>query len=95
MLDPRAPRYTAKDIAEDLGISLDRLYRTRGRRHVEDKLPHPYSQNPMVWEGASYRAWRGRFHPAAPVQPAANDTAAHPQSDEQHRADLARHYAAR
>lgn len=89
--DPHALRYSARDVAEDLGITLDTLYASRGRRHLQDKLPMPYATKPMLWDGATYRAWRGRFHPSAPAAPAvANDTApiGAPQTDVEHRDHL-------
>jgi hypothetical protein len=36
--------YTASDICEALGISLDTLYRTRELRHSRDGLPRPMNK---------------------------------------------------
>lgn len=94
MLNPRADRYSAAEIADDLGISADTLYRTRAVRETRDGLPKPYSTRPLLWDGPTYRAWRGRHHPMALRAPAANDSApiAVPASIDEQRAFLHRAY---
>lgn len=86
--------YTASDICEAIGISLDTLYRTRETRHVRDGLPRPISEHPLRWERTGFDAWITRHHPLRPKAPA-NDIAAvpAPASIEESRARLALAYA--
>lgn len=77
--------YTARDVAEAIGVSLDTLYRTREVRHTRDKLPRPIcDRGRMMWERAGFDAWLQRFHPHHPPAPA-NDIAppVSPRSDDQ------------
>lgn len=98
MSAPR-PYYTAREIAEKLGISVDTLYRTRGRLHAEDNLPAPITRHrPFKWCRAAFDAWydpRTR-HLLATLAPA-NDATPHPpvehQPDELQRTYLHRAYA--
>jgi hypothetical protein len=86
--------YTATDVCQAIGISLDTLYRTRQRRHQRDGLPKPINETgPLKWERTGFDAWLTRHHPWRP-QPA-NDTAALPEpaSIAESRARLARAYA--
>jgi predicted DNA-binding transcriptional regulator AlpA len=89
--------YTASQVCQALGISLDTLYRTRTRRHDRDGLPRPISERPLCWERSGFDAWLTRFHPARPKVAAANDVAARlvPGSIEEHQADLHAYYQAR
>jgi hypothetical protein len=86
--------YTASDVCEAIGISLDTLYRTRQLRHDRDQLPCPISEHPLRWERTGFDAWLMRFHPAQPPRPA-NDVRAlpAPATDDEHRARLAAAYA--
>lgn len=86
--------YTAADICEAIGISLDTLYRTRKLRHDRDGLPQPISEHPLKWERSGFDAWNTRYHPLRPQRPA-NDVAAvpAPASIEESRARLAAAYA--
>jgi hypothetical protein len=86
--------YTAADICEAIGISLDTLYRTRETRHTRDGLPRPISEHPLRWERSGFDAWHTRHHPLRPARPA-NDVAAAPEpaSIEESRARLAAAYA--
>lgn len=88
--------YSAREICEALGISLDTLYRTRERRHEHDKLPRPISEHPLKWERSGFDAWLTRHHPARPPRPA-NDVAIVPDdgSIAEARARLAAAYGAR
>lgn len=62
--------YTASDICEAIGISLDTLYRTRERRHERDDLPRPITEHPLRWERSGFDAWLTRHHPGRPPRPA-------------------------
>lgn len=87
--------YSAIDVAEALGISLDTLYRTRQIRHARDGLPRPISESgPLKFERTGFDAWLTRYHPARPPRPA-NDVSIMPAaaSDDEHRARLALAYA--
>lgn len=86
--------YTAADICEALGISLDTLYRTRKLRHDRDGLPQPLQEHPLKWERTGFDAWNTRHHPLRPQRPA-NDTAAVPEPVDiaEHRARFAQAYA--
>jgi len=90
-----AKPYTAPQVADAIGISLDTLYRTRQVRHDRDRLPRPISERgPLKWERTGFDAWLTRHHPARPPRPA-NDVQ-QPlamASDEEHRARLALAYA--
>jgi hypothetical protein len=88
-----APRpYSALDVAEMIGISLDTLYRTRARRQREG-LPAPQQEHPLAWERSGFDAWRTRNHPLRATAPA-NDVVGlpSPDSDDDHRARLRRAY---
>jgi predicted DNA-binding transcriptional regulator AlpA len=69
--------YTAPEICEALGITLDTLYRTRERRHDRDGLPRPFQEHPLKWERSGFDAWLTRHHPLRPPRPA-NDVAVVP-----------------
>lgn len=87
--------YSAIDVAEAIGISLDTLYRTRQLRHDRDRLPRPINEvGRLKWERSGFDAWLTRYHPARPPRPA-NDVSASPPaaSDDEHRARLAAAYA--
>lgn len=87
--------YSAIDVAEAIGISLDTLYRTRQIRHTRDGLPRPISETgPLKFERSGFDAWIKRHHPWHPKTPT-NDLAATPDpaSIEESRARLARAYA--
>ncbi len=87
--------YSAIDIAEAIGISLDTLYRTRQLRHDRDRLPRPINETGRLkWERTGFDAWLTRHHPARPPRPA-NDASIMPEpaSIEESRARLARAYA--
>ena len=87
--------YSAIEVAEAIGISLDTLYRTRQARHDRDQLPRPISETGRLkWERTGFDAWLTRYHPARPPRPA-NDVQnlPVPASDEEHRARLALAYA--
>ena len=88
--------YTASDICQALGISLDTLYRTRERRHDRDQLPRPIQEHPLRWERTGFDAWLTRHHPARPPRPANDilDLPA-PNTDEEHRVRLAAAYGSR
>lgn len=81
--------YTARDICDAIGISLDTLYRTRELRHVRDQLPRPITEHPLRWERDGFDAWLTRHHPARPPRPA-NDVhlSPAPSTDDNHRARL-------
>jgi predicted DNA-binding transcriptional regulator AlpA len=89
--------YTASDVCEALGISLDTLYRTRARWHARERLPQPISERPLRWERTGFDAWLTRHHPARPNTAAANDAAPLPVPGtiEEHQADLHAYYQAR
>lgn len=71
MADPVTPA----EIAADLGHPVAWFYRHRARLHAVDGLPAPIASTGRPrWDRASYGAWRGRHHPAAPAR-GANDTA--------------------
>jgi predicted DNA-binding transcriptional regulator AlpA len=86
--------YSAIDVCEAIGISLDTLYRTRQLRHHRDQLPRPISETGRLkWERSGFDAWLTRHHPARPPRPA-NDVC-HPlamATDDEHRARLALAY---
>lgn len=86
--------YTAREICEALGISLDTLYRTRERRHLADRLPRPISEHPLKWERSGFDAWLTRHHPMRPPAPA-NDVTLVPDDSSiaEARARLAAAYA--
>lgn len=86
--------YTAADVCEALGITMDTLYRTREIRHTRDGLPRPISVHPLKWERTGFDAWNTRYHPLRPQRPA-NDVSAEPApaSIEESRARLAAAYA--
>lgn len=81
----------AAELAERLGITVDTLYRTRGRLHAEDGLPPSLSRHrPFRWNRQKVEAWLNRDRDIPPV---ANDLAPiAPASDAEHRALLARAY---
>ncbi|KQW22114.1 hypothetical protein ASC80_01585 [Afipia sp. Root123D2] len=90
--------YTAFEVAQKIGISLDTFYRTRERRHGEDGLPRPISERgPLRFECTGIDAWLMRHHPARPAARAANDTSLAPvlaaMTDAEHRDRLHRAYA--
>jgi hypothetical protein len=93
---PGRKTYTAHDVCDALGISLDTLYRTRARWHERDGLPRPISERPLRWERTGFDAWLTRFHPARP-KPAANDMTPPPVpgSIDEHQADLHAYYRSR
>jgi hypothetical protein len=67
--------YTAPEVAEKLGITLDTFYRTRRWRHEHDGLPLPVSgRGKLRFEASGFDAWYLRHHPLAPTRPA-NDAA--------------------
>lgn len=87
--------YSASEVCEAIGISLDTLYRTRQARHERDALPRPISETGRLkWERSGFDAWLTRHHPARPPRPA-NDIVARPPpaTDDEHRARLAAAYA--
>jgi predicted DNA-binding transcriptional regulator AlpA len=86
--------YTAREICEAIGISLDTLYRTREHRHARDALPRPITEHPLRWERSGFDAWLTRYHPARPPAPA-NDVVQPPAPavDDEHRARLRAAYA--
>ncbi|MFT4115458.1 hypothetical protein [Bradyrhizobium sp.] len=72
--------YTAREICEALGITLDTLYRTRQVRHALDGLPRPLSERgPLKWERAGFDAWHTRHDPRRPPAPA-NDPVRPPEA---------------
>ncbi len=86
--------YSARDVAEAIGISLDTLYRTRQIRHDRDALPRPIcARGPLKWERSGFDAWLTRNHPSRPPRPA-NDVHSlpAPATDDEHRARLAAAY---
>jgi predicted DNA-binding transcriptional regulator AlpA len=88
---------STKELCRRLGISLATFYRTRGRLHVEEGLPHCLTRfRPYRWDRASIDAWFGRYHPLAPQRAPANDDTSPlvPDSDAEHQAALHRHYSA-
>ncbi|MBR0700144.1 hypothetical protein JQ599_09555 [Bradyrhizobium diazoefficiens] len=62
--------YTAREICEAIGITLDTLYRTRELRHTRDQLPRPITEHPLRWERTGFDAWLTRHHPSRPPSPA-------------------------
>jgi hypothetical protein len=81
--------YSAADVCERLGISLDTLYRTRARREARDGMPRPIQEHPLRWERTGFDAWLTRYHPARPPRPV-NDVYCPPTpaTDDEHRARL-------
>lgn len=92
-----APYYTAREVAEKLGISVETLYRTRGRLHAEDGLPPTITRHrPFKWNRAAFDAWYDPRTRAASLAAANDSTPPVPlQSDQQHREHLAQVYAPR
>lgn len=87
--------YSAIEICEAIGITLDTLYRTRQERHERDKLPRPISERgKLKWERSGFDAWLKRHHPMQPPRPA-NDPVELPDaaSIEDQRARLRAAYA--
>lgn len=62
--------YSAREVCEAIGITLDTLYRTREARHARDHLPRPITEHPLRWERSGFDAWLTRHHPARPPAPA-------------------------
>lgn len=62
------------ELCRELGCRKHWFYRHRERLHAEG-MPRPIAEvgHPR-WDAASFYAWKGRHHPAAP-RAAANDTA--------------------
>ena len=87
--------YSARDVVDMLGISLDTFYRTRARRHDEDGLPRPISERgPLKFERTGFDAWMKRHHPLMPRYAPANDPHSIPaMSDQDHRDRLAVAYS--
>lgn len=68
--------YSAQDVADLLGITLDTFYRTRELRHARDRLPRPLSETGKLrFERSSFDAWATRHHPLRRHVVAANDCA--------------------
>ncbi|WP_445493140.1 hypothetical protein [Rhodopseudomonas sp. RCAM05734] len=87
--------YSAADVAQALGLSVDTFYRTRETRHVRDGLPRPICERgPLKFERTGFDAWLTRHHPMRPPAPA-NDPVVPPDAatDAEHRQRLARAYA--
>lgn len=72
--------YSAREVCEAIGITLDTLYRTRQARHDRDQLPRPISERGRLkWERSGFDAWLTRHHPARPPRPA-NDPVSMPDA---------------
>jgi predicted DNA-binding transcriptional regulator AlpA len=95
----RLRTYTARDLADMLGITIETFYERREAMHRDDRLPRPLiGGGRHRFDRRSIDAWMQRFHPNhAAAAAAANDAAPPPPpaSDEQWRAHLAQQNRAR
>lgn len=88
--------YTAREVADAIGIRLTTFYRNRRHYELVDRMPKPIcSGGRHRYERASMDAWLTRFHPQRPAAPA-NDPVAPlaPASVEEHRLRFALEYGA-
>lgn len=86
--------YTAREVADRIGIRLTTFYRNRRHYELVDKMPRPVcSGGRHRYERTSMDAWLTRFHPLRPPAPA-NDPVAPPAaaSVEEHRQRFALEY---
>lgn len=56
--------YTAREVAELVGLSLERFYLRRRHLQLIDKMPAPIASGGRhAWHRASFDAWLERNHP--------------------------------
>lgn len=56
--------YTSRDVAERLGVSVERFYLRRRHLELIDKMPPPIaSSGRHAWHRGSMDAWLERHHP--------------------------------
>lgn len=70
--------FHAAEVAERLGVGVDRFYKNRERYRLVDGMPPPISRvGRMAWDRAGMEAWLTRNDPRRP-KAAANDSIAPP-----------------
>jgi hypothetical protein len=91
----RVEPFTAREVAQRLGITVETFYLRRQHYHQIDKMPRPLSESGrQKYDRASMEAWFSRHHPHAQRRPA-NDAAPPPMpsNDAEWSDFLHRHYA--
>lgn len=67
--------YSAREVAEKLGLTPDGFYRARARLHAQDGLPAPIAKGGrLFWHRAAFDAWLDPRTRASVLRHAANDT---------------------
>lgn len=91
----RVEPFTAREVAQRLGITVETFYLRRTQLHLVDKMPRPLSATGRhKFDRASMEAWLTRHHPQRAPAPA-NDPAPPPMpsNDAEWSQFLHRHYA--